>query len=213
MFCYIAKVTFIGDSRSGKTSLIKRYQENSFSQVPISTVGVDFSIREIEQSPPNHPLKLQIWDTAGQERFNSVVQLYFRNSYAIVLAFDLTNKSSFNNLNRWIKLVREEYEPELFIIVGNKSDLSKPAITRTDVYHKLIHIEPKIKFKYLETSAKNNKNVDKIFTTITDHINQALTTDPPSIKQHTSLRKAERANSPVQVATTAIQSTFPNCCN
>ncbi len=76
---YISKVIFIGDSRSGKTSIISRYQDNEFYKDPRTTIGVDFTIKEIDAAPPSQPsnIKMQIWDTAGQERFESVIKLYF----------------------------------------------------------------------------------------------------------------------------------------
>lgn len=187
---YISKVTFIGDSRSGKTSIIKRYQDKKFQKNPHTTIGVDFTIKEINASPPSQPsnIKMQIWDTAGQERFESVVRLYFKSSYAIVIVFDLTNPDSFLHIVNWIKTVRQEYQPETFIVVGNKSDL-RTVITKENVDTTLSEITPKFDYTYLETSAKNNINIDKIFDTIIQHINETTQTDPPTLINQLSLKK------------------------
>ncbi len=207
MFCYIAKVTVIGDSRSGKTSIIKRYQDNEFSNDPKTTIGVDFTIKEVDGTPTcPSKLKLQIWDTAGQERFTSVVKLYFRSSYTIVIVFDLTNKDSFDNITKWIKTVRREYEPELFLVIGNKSDLA-PVITQEFIHDTLSAITPEFEYQYLETSAKKNHNIDKIFTTIIDHLRNTLTTTPPSLKNPTSLRQVKLISDENSSAFTTVTET------
>lgn len=189
---YIGKVTFIGDSHSGKTSIINRYKNDEFKEEPQITIAVDFTIKEINASAIQpHNIKLQIWDTAGQERFNSVIQLYFKSSYAMVIVFDLTNKESFDHTTNWIKSARQQYEPELFIIVGNKADLT-PIITEADVHDVMESICPKLNYKYLETSAKNNTNINKVFQLIVDHINNAVLPTPhlPS-KSIKSLKKVD----------------------
>lgn len=188
---YISKVIFIGDSRSGKTSIIKRYQDDEFNYTPQTTIGVDFTIKEIEASKtqPNN-IKMQIWDTAGQERFESVVKLYFKSAYAIVIVFDLTNSKSFRHIINWVKTVRKEYEPEMFIVVGNKSDL-EPVVSREFIHSTLAHIRPKFEYTYLETSAKKNVNIEQIFTAVINDINEKTRepTGEPNIKNPNSLKK------------------------
>ena len=212
---YISKVTFIGDSRSGKTSIIKRYQDNEFSKDPRTTIGVDFTIKEINADPPSQPsnIKMQIWDTAGQERFESVVKLYFKSSYAMVIVFDLTQLISFQHIITWIKTVRQEYEPEMFLVIGNKSDL-KRAITPHQVYKTLSNITPQFEYKYLETSAKENLNIDKIFTTIVEHINQTTGSNPPTLKNELSLKKVDLITdmSSSSFNLSAFVPSKPSCC-
>ena len=199
MFCYIGKVTFVGDSRSGKTSLIKRYQDNEFNSDPTTTIGVDFTIKEVPptKTNPNHH-KLQIWDTAGQERFTNIITHYFRNSYTIVIVFDLTNRDSFNHIKSWIKTVRAEYEPEHYIVVGNKSDLIKQRkISELEVHEYLAEVS--IEYTYIETSAKTNQNVDKIFNTIISKLDETTKQEPSKqksskLKNPLSLRKIHFQN-------------------
>ena len=207
---YISKVTFIGDSRSGKTSIINRYQDNKFSKDPQSTIGVDFTIKEINADPPRQPnnIKMQIWDTAGQERFESVIKLYFRNSYAIVIVFDLTNDDSFKHITDWIHTVRHEYDPELYLVVGNKSDLT-PIITKTQVHEVLSKVLPKFNYEYLETSAKNNTNITELFKLVIEHINKSTETDPPILKNELSLKKVDLVSN----LSSSTTMRHPNCCN
>lgn len=222
---YIGKVTFIGDSHSGKTSIIQRYQEDQFKDDPQTTIGVDFTIKEINASATQpHNIKLQIWDTAGQERFNAVIKLYFKFSYAMVVVFDLTSKESFEHITNWIKSARQEYEPEFFVIVGNKSDLT-PVITEADVHDTLETIIPKFEYTYLETSAKQDVNINKVFQLIIDHINLAVLPTPnivsedtnnehnPNIKNQKSLKKVNTViEKSVSIRSTTSLSGKSSCC-
>lgn len=215
MFCYLAKITFIGDSRSGKTTLIKRYQENLFEKDVYTTIGVDYSIKEIPKtdSQPNS-IKLQIWDTAGQERFNSIVRLYFRNSYAIVIVFDLSNKQSLEHVPNWLDMVRQEYDPEMFIIVGNKSDILTSTITRQEVHKLLASITPTLDYTYIETSAKNNINIKKIFRTVIEHINTNIDTYPSLLKNELALQKVNKLPISYKIGNAKLSNSIkPKCCS
>lgn len=211
---YVSKVTFVGDSRSGKTSIIKRYQENLFSRDTQTTIGVDFTIKEIDASPPEQPssLKMQIWDTAGQEKFSPIIRLYFKSSYAVVIVFDLTNPYSFEHIINWIRSVREEYEPEMYIVVGNKSDLKlKRAVSKQYVHSTLATIKPTFEYKYIETSAKKDYNISQLFDLIIRDINEKTKTTPPSIKNELSLKKVNLI--PDTTATSYPTFSKPNCCS
>ena len=86
----------IGDSGTGKTSLLLRFAEGSFREDYSVTIGLDFKIKTLKVDQKH--VKLQIWDTAGQERFRSVSQAYFRNSDACIAVYDITKRASFENL-------------------------------------------------------------------------------------------------------------------
>ena len=90
----------IGDSGTGKTSLILRFSDNLFNKHYHCTIGVDFKIRNIMID--NEIIKLQIWETAGQERFKSISNAYYRNSHGCIATYDITNRQSFLNLENLI---------------------------------------------------------------------------------------------------------------
>ena len=116
------KIVFGGDSSVGKTSIIKKYCENTFiNEGTTPTVNVNFSTKDI--TVDDKDVKLQFWDTAGQEAYRSISASYFRNAKGVVLVFDLTNTESFFNLNEWIKMVKEKAGDIPWIVFGNKSDL------------------------------------------------------------------------------------------
>jgi small GTP-binding protein len=96
------KMLVIGDSGVGKTCLLLRFSDNSFSTNHLATIGVDFKIKELTLSDGKQ-YKLQIWDTAGQERFRTITHTYYKGAMGIILVFDLTDRDSFNNIQSWIK--------------------------------------------------------------------------------------------------------------
>ena len=127
------KLVIVGDPSVGKTSLLKRIIENKFSDKYISTLGVDFSFKEMNIR--NSRVKLQIWDTAGQERYRSLITSYYKHTDGIILVFDLVDEQSFKNLlNSWLNHITNflhgEY-PKL-LIFGNKLDKKLGASTFLD---------------------------------------------------------------------------------
>ena len=102
------KLLMIGDSGVGKTCLLLRYANDSFSPTFITTIGIDFKIKNVDIDGTR--IKLQIWDTAGQERFRTITTSYFRGAQGILLVYDITNKWSFEGISRWLKEV-EQHAP------------------------------------------------------------------------------------------------------
>jgi Ras-related protein Rab-1A len=96
-------------------------QDDKWTDSYISTIGVDFKIRTIELD--GKTIKLQIWDTAGQERFRTISSTYYRGAHGIIVVYDVTNRTSFDNVSRWLteidKYAREHVNK---LLVGNKVD-------------------------------------------------------------------------------------------
>eukprot|EP00924_Labyrinthula_sp_SR-Ha-C_P016100 maker-scaffold_4-snap-gene-19.5-mRNA-1 protein AED:0.01 eAED:0.01 QI:123/1/1/1/1/1/2/436/238 len=121
---FVFKIVLIGDTSVGKTNLLSRYASNSFNVANKSTIGVEFSSKTELYDSKN--LKAQIWDTAGQERFQALAKAYYRGAYGAIIVYDMTKRSSFDNLNKWVSYLQENSErPNIKItIVGNKVDLA-----------------------------------------------------------------------------------------
>ncbi|KAG8651307.1 ras-related protein RABE1a isoform X1 [Manihot esculenta] len=181
---YLIKLLLIGDSGVGKSCLLLRFSDGSFTTSFITTIGIDFKIRTVELDGKR--IKLQIWDTAGQERFRTITTAYYRGAMGILLVYDVTDESSFNNIRNWICNIEQHATDNVNkVLVGNKADMdeSKRAVPTSN--GKALADEYGIKF--FETSAKTNLNVDEVFFSIAKDIKQRLAetdskADPQTIK-------------------------------
>ncbi|MED6207848.1 Ras- protein RABE1a [Stylosanthes scabra] len=154
---YLIKLLLIGDSGVGKSCLLLRFSDGSFTTSFITTIGIDFKIRTIELDGKR--IKLQIWDTAGQERFRTITTAYYRGAMGILLVYDVTDEASFNSTL-------------LFLAVPTAKGQAL-----ADEYG----------IKFFETSAKTNMNVEEVFFSIARDIKQRLAdtdskTEPQTIK-------------------------------
>ena len=156
------KLLLIGDSGVGKSCLLLRFADNTYNDSYISTIGVDFKIRNITLD--DKKVKLQIWDTAGQERFRTISSSYYRGVHGIALVYDVTDPESFNNINQWVEEVkRYASEHVKCILVGAKSDLK---ITQKVDYATAKEYADSMGWPFFETSAKNDVNVTEMFTAL-----------------------------------------------
>ncbi|CAF4679772.1 unnamed protein product [Rotaria magnacalcarata] len=118
---YVFKIVLTGDSGVGKSNLLSRFTRNEFSLESRSTIGVEFSTKEVQVD--GKTIKIQIWDTAGQERFMAITKAYYRNALGTLIVFDILKASTFQNLDNWYNEVRANAGIECSIIlVGNKVD-------------------------------------------------------------------------------------------
>jgi small GTP-binding protein len=156
---YLFRICLLGDSGVGKTSVLTRFCDNSFKENYNSTLGVDFRIVTLKYK--DIISKLNIWDTAGQERFKSLAVNYLHNSHGFIFVFDLTNKESFENIVSWINLSFDTNKNSIInFLIGNKCD--------RDSDRKVQQSEAELLAKeknlhYLETSAKSDENIQKLF--------------------------------------------------
>jgi len=156
---YLFKLLLIGDSGCGKSSILLRYTDSMFSENFMSTIGVDFKIKNIEYDGKN--IKLQIWDTAGQERFRTITSSYYRGANGIFLIFDINNSESFSNVMKWYTEVKR-FGPENIniILVANKADeLTEKRVPEADIKE----LANKLNIQYIITSAKTDMNIQKAF--------------------------------------------------
>ena len=155
------KILLIGNSSVGKSSIIKKYINNSFEPSSISTVGVEYFKKTVMID--NKEYTLNIMDTCGQERFSAILPSYFKSADGIIFVFDITNKISFQCIEKWLKLADDNATYKA-ILVGNKIDLEK---IREVNKEEVEEFKEKQKMEYYETSAKNGTNINEIFTGIT----------------------------------------------
>lgn len=165
------KITVIGDSSVGKTSLITRLFYNTYDPRAMATVGASFFSGNFSASNKKQ-FKLQIWDTAGQERFRSLVPMYIRGADIILHVYDLTDINSYNNLiNFWVKKIQKEYyerEP-LHFLIGNKSDLLNKTQLDDIINNINLHnICDGFFDNFFIVSSLNGKNTDNLITQMLD---------------------------------------------
>jgi len=156
---FLYKLLLIGDSGVGKSCLLLRFADDAFTENFISTIGVDFKIKTLTLEGKR--VKLQIWDTAGQERFQTITTSYYRGANGIVIVFDVTNQSSFENVRKWLDDVERHASPNIVkLLIGNKCDLEHKRVID---YHTAKALADRLNIPYLETSAKASTNVNEAF--------------------------------------------------
>ena len=156
------KIILLGESGVGKTCILRRYVDNKFQPAHLSTFGIDFRIKKINVY--DRSVKLKIWDTAGQERYHNITKTTFKNADGILLVFDVTDESSFERIQFWMKEIESNLSLDLIslILVGNKSDIKERTISK----EKGIKLAESLKISYYETSALENIGIDNAFMDI-----------------------------------------------
>ena len=162
------KIMVLGESKVGKTSLIKRYTKDQFGGVYLTTVGMDFQDKIIEIE--DKKVRLQVWDTAGQERFRNVTKSYFQSSRGLLVVYDITDKESFEKINFWIENIKNNAPENVkLILVGNKCDLANE---RQVSYEEGEKKASNYNIKSFESSAKDGTNVNELFFYLANEIYQ-----------------------------------------
>ena len=172
---YLFKVLLIGNSGVGKSSLLVRFADDVFNDNFMPTIGVDFKIRTIEVDQKT--IKLQIWDTAGQERFKTITSSYYKGAHGIIVTYDITDRDSFSKIQEWMQEVEKHASDNISrILVGNKSDLHEKRQVTTEEGQELAD---HYCVRFLETSAKDSKNVEQAFTLMTREIKNRVAVSQP----------------------------------
>ena len=149
----------IGDATVGKTCILRRFAHDKFTSNYISTVGIDFFTKDVILD--DKKIHIKIWDTAGQERYRSLTQGFFRKAEGIIIVYDITNESSFNNLKFWIDSIESNTNSQNSkipaIIIGNKIDILERKVDKVSAEN----FAKNKNYKYFEVSAKTGINIDE----------------------------------------------------
>ncbi|XP_054163570.1 ras-related protein Rab-39B-like [Oppia nitens] len=168
-FDYQFRLILIGDSTVGKSTLLRVFTDCQFTTWSDPTVGVDFFAKIITIRNGRVRIKLQLWDTAGQEKFRSITRSYYRNSVGALLLYDMTRRSTFEHLSDWLLEARRHIDPSrvVYQVVSCKSDmLDDREVTAEEgkTFAEFYGLD------FIETSAKNQYNVDETFRRIAENI-------------------------------------------
>lgn len=196
---HLFKLLIIGDSGVGKSSLLVRFADNTFSGNYITTIGVDFKIRTVDIE--GERVKLQIWDTAGQERFRTITSTYYRGTHGVIVVYDVTNGDSFANVKRWLHEIEQNCDVVNRILVGNKNDAPDKKVVLTEDAQRFAD---QMGIQLFETSAKENINVEEMFLAVT---RQVLRT-----KKERKERQAIQSSDTVNLRSRQSKQSKRRCC-
>jgi small GTP-binding protein len=169
---FMFKLLIVGESGVGKTCMLLRFADNLFEEDFLSTIGVDFKVKEIVVDSKR--VKLQIWDSAGQERFRNITSSYYRNCSGIIIVYDVTRRDSFDKVTDWISEVRRFVPTVPLIVVGNKCDREDRQVPTADGQG----LAEKQGLIFLETSAKANTNIEEAFQEMSKKLIEAEVNKP-----------------------------------
>ena len=163
------KILILGDSSVGKTSILLQFCDEKFDPETLTTVGIDYKKKFIMRH--GQKIQLQLCDTAGQERFRSIAKNFYKNCDGIIIVYDIANIKSFENIKIWINSIKDNVDMDKIglIIVGNKIDLEEKREVTEEMR---INFEEKQQIKIIETSAKNNININEAFIEIIDKLDK-----------------------------------------
>ena len=150
------KIIFIGDAGVGKTTIISRIMDNPFIEEYEPSIGVDFMSKTLKYNGQN--VKLQIWDTAGQEKYKGLIPSYVRNSSIVFVVYDISGKTSFDNIPKWINFIKST-ENTTIVLCGNKIDLENREVKKEEGEE----LAKKEGISFFEVSAKTNDNIKNMF--------------------------------------------------
>ena len=185
---YPLKITIIGNSNVGKTSILKRFLNNKFDENSTSaTIMATFQSKKLNVDAFSIA-ELQIWDTAGQEKYRSTTRNYFIDSKGILLVFDLTDIKSFNDLDSWMEEINDVVSDKVVkMLVGNKSDLTNKVID----YEKANKYAKDHNMQYLSVSAKEGLNIELLFEKLGSSCIKAIKEEQNQIEKE-ELNKNEK---------------------
>ena len=157
---FLYKILLLGDTSVGKTCFLMRYTDNTFQEIHMSTIGLDYKLKNV-QLDDGKMYKIQIWDTAGQDRFRSITKNYYKGAHGIVLIYDITDKKTFENVRNWVRQIKEEVSDKVCIIlVANKIDAEEKRVVSTEEGEKMA---AEFNMMFFECSAKTGDNIDNAF--------------------------------------------------
>jgi len=183
---YLFKSLFCGDSGVGKSCILLRHCDNTFSSEYISTIGVDFKIR-LHTIDDSTIVKVQMWDTAGQERFRTITSSYYRGAQIIFLVYDVTDVASFNNIQQWLgEVERFASENVIIVLLANKIDLESMRVVDKNTGQDFANTH---KLLFFEVSAKEGTNID-------EGVTEAIRAKIKELKANEDL-KAKEAKPPI----------------
>lgn len=186
---HVVKLLLIGDSGTGKTSLLLQFTDNKFDQNTLATIGVDFRVKIMTIEDPTadysnsndkntntKTIKATVWDTAGQERYRTLTSSYYKGAHGIILVYDVNRRDTFDGLKLWLEEVDQytagaSLNDVIKVLAGNKIDIKKDQVTLEEA-EKFASENGMLSFR---TSAKTKEGIDNVFTELLNKIIESPT--------------------------------------
>ena len=169
----MVKIILIGDSGVGKTNIMSKFLKNQFMEESKATIGVEFGSKLFNHE--GHKIKAQIWDTAGQEKYKAITGAYYKGSKGALVVYDINQKKSFENIEKWVNDLKVAGDPKITIIlIGNKSDLEDKRQVLKDQGEEKAR---SFGCAFLETSAYSGDNIEKAFNLMIKEIYEKFSSD------------------------------------
>ena len=229
---HLLKFILLGDSSTGKTSLLHQYVDRYFVRAHKATIGTDFLSKDLVldtelgavtpgssgDNPMTVPVTLQLWDTAGQERFHSLSNAFFRGADGCVLVCDVTNLESFHHLGQWMEEFVIQAGRRDVAVLANKCDVepSKKLVTQRMLLTWCADNGITLLF---ETSALTNHNIDEAFSALALEVvrrKDSIEKEQKNIlaKQQNTLKESfgSRGKSATKVGSRRLSNRLERCC-
>ena len=152
---YDINLLLIGSGGVGKSSLIRKLLTGRFKEKYDATIGA--KVYELVLNTSNGEVTINVWDTAGQEKFGSLRDTYYTKADMAIIMFDLTSRTTYNNIPQWHRDITNVKPDIPIVIVGNKLDLERTVKTN------VISFPKRKKIKYFESSVKDDLGIIEPF--------------------------------------------------
>ena len=153
------KLLLIGNAFVGKTLIVQKFLDNTFSKTTMATIGVDLQYKVLDIN--GKKVKYLIWDTAGEDRMKTMTYAYYRGCHVVLIVYDVTSKKSFENVTTWVECVDKFAKSNVLrILVGNKTDLEDKRVISKEEGKKLAEENG---LKFYEISAKTMNGLVEMF--------------------------------------------------
>ena len=153
------KLIFLGDQSVGKSCILNRFMNDTFTEEYQATIGLDFQSKNVQID--NQDIHLLLYDTAGQEKFRSLIPMYTRDANIILLVYDISSKDSFVHLTDWLNdLTTINKDEVIFAVVGNKIDLEEQRVVKLEEGE---NFAKEHDFIFAEVSAKTGDGFSELF--------------------------------------------------
>jgi len=155
------KLIILGDPQVGKTTLVTQFVKKQYSADYRPTLGISMTTtRYYIQGFEDSLIRFIIYDLAGQEFFNRIRHIYYTNAQAVFIVYDVSRKETFDNIDKWYEDAKKDLKDIPFVLIGNKIDLEDERQVSTEEGRNKAN---KLKSSFIETSAKENINVQDTF--------------------------------------------------